>query len=126
MRRATTETEYLLGQIEDLAMALATGSMRGDDGQQHTLVLKEAGNGHTEPQEAWYTCTCDPHWVGGQWMQTGYPDDTPPGEDPMDGVANAWAWLHHVRPSRYGGRPSTIMGETLRAMRERQAHEARR
>lgn len=115
-----TETEYLLGQIEVLATAMATGSMRGDDGEQHSLVLKEAGNGHTEPQEAWWTCTCG-GWTGGTWMQTGHPYEDPPGENPMDGVLNAWWWLHHVSPTRYSERPSTIMGETHRAMRERQA-----
>jgi hypothetical protein len=115
-----TETEHLLEQIGTLATALTNGHLYGDDGEKHALVLEGTGDGHTEPREAWYTCSCG-GWSGGGWMQTGHPVEYPPGEDPMDEVLNAWAWLHHVSPRRYSERPSTIMGETHRAMRERQA-----
>jgi hypothetical protein len=112
-----TEAGFLMRMVEDLASVLSNKDRRGDDGQRHELALRESGDGHTTPREAYWTCSCG-GWAGGDWVQTGYPQDWAPGEDPMDTFVNARAWLHHVWPSRYGEHMSTIMTETLRGIRQ--------
>lgn len=114
----TTETGWLVGMVEDLAMAYATGGATGDDKARHGLILNESGDGHSTPREAYWICACG-EWAGGDWTQTGYREPVyPPGEHPMDTMPNVRAWLHHVWPSRYTARPSTIMAEVLRSVHQ--------
>lgn len=94
-----TETGWLVGVIEDL-MPLAAGIPAvGDDRQEHTLTYGDA-----RPATVAWSCGC------GGWTADA---------DELHPFDVARAFLHHVHPSRYGSRPSIIMAETLRSLRQR-------
>jgi hypothetical protein len=95
----TTETGWLVGMIEDLLPVAGNTTINGDDGEEHGLEVQIGADGEYRR----WLCACT-HW------------------DTMnDGQANldvARSFLHHVYPSRYAARPSTIMAETLRSLRQ--------
>lgn len=125
----TTEAGFLLGMVRDLATVLGNGrrgvNVRGVD---HVLELKETGDGHSAPYEAWWRCTCPESWAGSAWVQTGYytREPEPFEEGDMDALTNAWWWLHHVWPDRYAAHPSVIMAETIRSVWEERRRQTPR
>jgi hypothetical protein len=98
--RASTETGWLVGMIEDLLPVAGNATITGDDGEEHGLETTTDERG--EHLRWWCACT-------------GWQSDW--GAERID-VARAF--LHHVYPSRYGARPSTIMAEVLHSLREAQ------
>lgn len=99
-----TEAGWLIGMIEDLVAVAGNTTITGDDGEEHGLEVQVGADGE---HRRWF-CACT------GW-DTGWQTDQPPA--PID-VARGF--LHHVYPSRYSERPSTIMAMTLDSVRRGQ------
>lgn len=93
----STEAGWLIGMIEDLVPVAANLNVSGDDGEEHGL---EAAVDLSGEVSRWW-CAC------GGW-DTGR----------VDRIDVARGFLHHVYPSRYTARPSTIFTETLASIRQ--------
>lgn len=100
-----TEAGYLVRMIEDLVPAAAGEVLHGDDGEEHSLAF-DYGDGITEGHHVTWSCHCH-----------GWELDASEGGEGSQPIEVARAFLHHVWPSRYGERMSTIMTETLRSLR---------